>query len=47
MPTFDEWEATILSVVDYMVEISQSYPRVETQIFGQWDGIEKTKLQVI
>jgi len=46
MPPFEDWEAGIVAVVDNMVAVSHTFPRVETQIFGQWDAITKLMLQV-
>ena len=46
MPSFEEWENAILGVVDGLVEISNSYPRMEAKIFGQWEGIVHTQLRV-
>lgn len=34
MPSFEDWEQAILSVVDTMVDTSTSFPRMESIIFG-------------
>ncbi len=46
MPSFEDWESAVLNVVDSLVEVSNSYPRIESKIFGQWEGIVHTHLRV-
>ncbi|CAL8097411.1 unnamed protein product [Orchesella dallaii] len=37
VPSFDDWEAAVLQVVDNLVDVSNSFPRMEAKIFGNWD----------
>lgn len=49
MPSFDDWEGAVLNVVDNLVDVSNSFPRMEAKIFGNWDegGDEGGALRVI
>lgn len=49
VPSFDDWEAAVLNVVDNLVDVSNSFPRMEAKIFGNWDegGDEGGALRVI
>jgi len=37
IPSFEDWEQAVLAVVDMLVDVSNSFPRMEAKIFGQWD----------
>jgi len=35
----------VLNVVDTLVDVSYSFPRMEAKIFGQWDAAEGGDLE--
>ena len=46
VPSFDDWENVITAVVDGILETANSFPRIESKIFGQWGQEGPTTLRV-